>query len=262
MDPGRATDTVVTRGAGRAVASPGAAVGTSGCVKALLARRLEADAALGARLLAAGALASAFVVPLLGLFLLVQDRWAPLLRVDEGAAQGLNAAAVSQPALVAALRTVSVVLDPWTFRAGAVAAVVVLVRRRRDRVAVWVAVTVGGSGVVGLAAKHLFGRERPVLDTPVASAPGLSFPSGHALGSVVGLGVVLLLLLPRVAPRWRPPLVAAAAAGVLAVGLSRVGLGVHYVSDVVAGWLLGSAWLSATTVAFAVRAAVADPRAP
>jgi membrane-associated phospholipid phosphatase len=224
-------------------------------VRSLLARRLEADAALGVRLVAAGAATAAFVVPLLGLFLLVQDRWPPLLRLDEGAAQVLNRVAVSNPALVVALRAVSVVLDPWTFRLGAVVVVVVLARRRRDRLAVWVAVTVGGSGVVGLAAKHLFGRERPVLDIPVASAPGLSFPSGHALGSAVGLGVVLLLVVPRVAPRWRVPAVVAGGLGVLAVGSSRVGLGVHYVSDVVAGWLLGAAWLAATTIAFAIQRA-------
>jgi hypothetical protein len=147
-------------------------------VRSLLARRLEADAALGARLVAAGAATTAFVVPLLGLFLLVQDRWPPLLRLDEGAAQVLNRVAVSNPALVVALRAVSVVLDPWTFRLGAVVVVVVLARRRRDRLAVWVAVTVGGSGVVGLAAKHLFGRERRSSTHRSRPHPGCRSPRG------------------------------------------------------------------------------------
>ncbi len=220
-----------------------------------LARRLEDDAALGARLLVAGAAAVALVVPLLGLFLLVQDRWPPLQRVDQGAAQGLNAVAVASPPLVAGLRAVSAVLDPWVFRAVGLVAVAALARRRRDRLAVWVAVTIGGSGTVSLAAKTLFGRQRPVLDTPVASAPGLSFPSGHALGSVVGVAVLLVLLLPRVPRRARGPLLGAGALAVLAVGSSRVALGVHFVSDVVGGWLLGSAWFAATTIAFAVPSA-------
>src|SRR5205823_14443517 len=76
-------------------------------------------------------------------------------------------------------------------------------------------------------------------------------PSGHALGSIVGCGVLLLVLLPLVrSANGRRLCWAAAAAIVLAVGFARVGLGVHYVSDVLAGWVLGLGWLAATTAAF------------
>ena len=222
-------------------------------MRAALARRLEEDATLGARLLAAGGVATALVVPMLLLFLAVQDRWPPLRAVDEGTAQRLNDVAVASPALVTFLQGVSAVFDPWSFRALGLVLVVVLARQRRDRLAVWVGVTIGGSGLVSGGAKLLFGRDRPVLDTAVASAPGLSFPSGHALGSIVGIGVLVLLVESRLSRPARLAAVVAAVLVVLTVGWSRVGLGVHFVSDVLAGWLLGGAWLAATTIAFAVR---------
>ena len=77
-----------------------------------------------------------------------------------------------------------------------------------------------------------------------------SFPSGHAFGSIVAVGALLLAGLPTVRPAWRKPLIALGLAVVVLVGYARVGLGVHYVSDVVGGWLIGIAWLGATTAAF------------
>src|SRR5262249_11541170 len=90
----------------------------------------------------------------------------------------------------------------------------------------------------------------PVVDVPVASAPGNSFPSGHALGSIVAYGSLLLVFLPAVPRRLRRVAIAVAAAIVVLVGFTRVALGVHYVSDVLAGWLLGVAWLTVPASAF------------
>ena len=213
------------------------------------APRLAKDADLGGRLTLAGVAAGTVTVPFLLLFLLVEDRWPPLRRLDEGVAQSLNDVAVRSDRLVEALRLVSDVLSPTTFRVAAVVLALWLLRQRLDRLAVWVVVTVGGSSLLGLVAKELAGRQRPVLDHPVASAPGLSYPSGHALGSFVGVAVLLLVLLPLVPPRWRPAAWTAAVLAVLSVGFARVGLGVHFTSDVLGGWLLGTAWIAATTVA-------------
>ena len=122
--------------------------------------------------------------------------------------------------------------------------------RGERRHATWLLVTVFGGAGLGLAVKFIVGRGRPVLPDPVSAAPGSLFPSGHALGATIGCCLFLLLglrLLPR---RWRIAAVVAAAAVVGVVALARVVLGVHFVSDVVAGVMLGIAWVSVTTWAY------------
>jgi undecaprenyl-diphosphatase len=84
----------------------------------------------------------------------------------------------------------------------------------------------------------------------VQTLTSYSFPSGHAFGSIVGVGALLLVGLPLVRPGWRRPLIALGVLIVGLVGFARVGLGVHYLSDVVGGWLIGAAWLAATTAGF------------
>ena len=81
--------------------------------------------------------------------------------------------------------------------------------------------------------------------TALVSATSTSFPSGHALGVTIGVGALLLLALPALRRNAR---LAAASVGVLvvaAVGISRVALNVHHPSDVLAGWALGWAYLTA-----------------
>ncbi|WP_116710801.1 phosphatase PAP2 family protein [Actinomycetospora cinnamomea] len=122
--------------------------------------------------------------------------------------------------------------------------------RRRRRLALYVVVTGLGLLVLNPGVKELVGRLRPVVEEPVATAPGPSFPSGHALGSLVTYGVALLVLLPAIPQRWRRPAIAGAASLVVLIGFTRVALGVHFLSDVVGGWLLGLGWLAITTTAF------------
>jgi undecaprenyl-diphosphatase len=88
------------------------------------------------------------------------------------------------------------------------------------------------------------------VPTPVAAAPGNSFPSGHALDSTVFCGVMLLVCLPIIPRRLRRLAMALVIALVVTIGVSRVALGVHYPSDVAGGWLLGVAWLGITAHAF------------
>jgi len=78
----------------------------------------------------------------------------------------------------------------------------------------------------------------------------MSFPSGHAQSAMVAASVLLLVSLPLLRCAWRWVAVGVAVVFVLAIGFARVTLGVHYVSDVLAGYVLGAAWVAAMIAAF------------
>lgn len=197
------------------------------------------------------------------LLLLVRFRWEPLLSVDRGVAQDLNAYVAARPAVVDVLTVISRLGSRAVMSGLVVAAVLMLLIRRRPRLAIYLVVTGAGALVLDPSLKTLVGRLRPVVDLPVASAPGNSFPSGHALGSMVVYGALTLVFLAAVSPRWRTLFIAVPAVLVFAIGFTRVALGVHYLSDVLAGWLLGAAWLSVTAYAFRVwRREVGRPETP
>ncbi|WP_130513073.1 phosphatase PAP2 family protein [Krasilnikovia cinnamomea] len=186
------------------------------------------------------------------LLLLVRFHWAPLQRLDHGVAEALNHLVAPHPVIVSALSEVSGIGGrPFMLRL-VVLAVIVLLIRRRTRLAIYLVVAGAGALLLDPSVKTLVGRVRPIVDVPVAVAPGNSFPSGHALGSMVVYGALLLVFLPAVPRRARPYLAAATALTVFAIGVSRTALGVHYLSDVLAGWLLGAAWLGVTAYAFRV----------
>jgi undecaprenyl-diphosphatase len=202
-------------------------------------------------------------VPFLLLALLVRDNWSPLVNLDTSVAEHLHAVAVDNSWLVTLLKVVSDVFDPITFRVVATVAAVVLLWRGRRRLAIWTLVTIWGAALFGVLLKSVVGRARPDLVDAVATAPGRSFPSGHALNSVVGCAVLLLLVSPLLRRSWRPVVIAAAVVIPLVVGFARIGLGVHFLSDVVAGELLGLAWVAITAAAFqAWRRDVGLPPAP
>lgn len=191
------------------------------------------------------------VVPFLLLWLLVQRSWSPLESLDGEVAAGLNDVVSRSPGSVSVLRLV-------TDLGGAGAAVLVmtlatvfLLVRGRRRLAAFLATAGLGLAVLGPVTKAVVDRARPVVDSPVVEVPSnASFPSGHAMTAVVVWGAVLLVSLPGVRPRARPWLIAATAVVVVLIGLTRLALGVHFVSDVLAGWLLGLGWLAVTTAAF------------
>ncbi|MGA5700565.1 phosphatase PAP2 family protein [Peterkaempfera bronchialis] len=183
--------------------------------------------------------------------LLVETHWGPLRRLDAGTADRLHRQALSHPAWVSVLRFLTeVVWAPVTMRLLVAALVVWLLCRRAWRLAAWAAVTTTASGLTGVLVKHAVARARPRLPDPVAHAPGFSFPSGHAMTAATCCTVLVLVLAPLVPRRWRPLLLAAAVVSVVGVGYTRVALGVHWVSDVAGGWLLGLAVVAATTAVF------------
>lgn len=119
--------------------------------------------------------------------------------------------------------------------------------RRAD--ALWAAIAfVGIHLVVTPLLKEAFDRPRPDEGSAVPLPSSDSFPSGHASGAVVTFGVLTVLAVERW-PRRERVLVSVAAVGVVLVGASRVALNVHYVSDVLAGWCLGLAWLAGCLLA-------------
>ncbi|HZZ77369.1 MAG TPA: phosphatase PAP2 family protein, partial [Gemmataceae bacterium] len=109
----------------------------------------------------------------------------------------------------------------------------------------WIAVMVG-CGVLNGGGKHIFGRERPPVELRDRSVleTNASYPSGHAMGSAIGYGLLAysLFLWQRCWPR-RTVILLATIGIVAAVGFSRVYLRAHWFSDVIAGWLLGLTWL-------------------
>nr|WP_240947773.1 phosphatase PAP2 family protein [Planosporangium mesophilum] len=111
-------------------------------------------------------------------------------------------------------------------------------------------VTGAGALILDPALKRAIGRLRPVVEHPVAVGGGNSFPSGHSLGAMIVYGALLLIFAPALSGRARRALTVAVGVLVVAVGFSRLGLGVHFLSDVIGGWCLGVAWLGVTTFAF------------
>ena len=213
--------------------------------------RLDPDARGGLRLTLAVLSGVLLAVPFALLLLLVVDHWSPLQRLDLQLDKDLNAYSFRHPGYVSALKAVSTVGSPAAFELVAIVIGVLLLARKQPRLGAWLLVTVFGGGLLSTLVKTAVGRKRPLLPHPVFAATSASFPSGHALGSVVGVGALLLVGLPRVRASLRPLVIVLGLLVVLAVGFSRLGLGVHYLSDVIGGWVLGAGWLAATTAAFA-----------
>jgi membrane-associated phospholipid phosphatase len=212
----------------------------------------EPKRTLTGRLLLGGLAALAVAVPFTLLALLVLGKWSPLARLDARVADDLNGFALDRPWLVDLLRALGVVLDPWVFRVLVAAVAGWLWTRGARRLALWAVTTTAIGGVLGVVLKLIVTRARPAFDEPVAHASGYSFPSGHALNSFLCCGVLVLVFLPVLsrAGRWFAYTVAAFV--VLLTGFDRVALGVHYVSDVVAGWIVALACLVGTAGAFEI----------
>ncbi len=109
-----------------------------------------------------------------------------------------------------------------------------------------IAITASGSALLDEGLKVAFRRVRPESAAEFIHSGSFSFPSGHAMSSLVGYGFLLFLALRHIQSRSRRrALIAAAALLIGAVGFSRMYLGVHFLTDVIAGYLAGIVWLLA-----------------
>lgn len=212
-------------------------------------RRLDPVARYGLRLTIAAVALALVAVPfsLLLVQVLSEGR---VTDVDARIANAMNGAVHGHPLLIDVLRTVSWLGKPPALWIVIGTAALHTQRRGLTRLTIFLLATGIGGAFVSTVVKVIVDRPRPELEHRLISAIGKSFPSGHAMSSTVVYGAVLVALLPMVHQRWRHAAAAATAVLVLAIGATRVLLGVHFLSDVVAGHVLGLAWLLLAVATF------------
>lgn len=223
--------------------------GTPSASPSWISRRLDPDQRFGLRLSLIAIAVLLLAIPF-SLLLLEVTRDGPLTEVDRAVADAIHEEVVGEEEEIFLLRVITNLGDPITLWVLVVMASVVLWRRGNRRTAIYVAVTPLVGGLISMGVKAMVGRARPEPGQPIHEALGESFPSGHALNATVTYGVLLLAFMPMIPRRWRWIAIAAYAALIAAIGASRLGLVVHYVSDVLAGYVLGFAWLAVATATF------------
>ncbi len=120
-----------------------------------------------------------------------------------------------------------------------------LMKRKRWDQLIFLDTAVGGAALLNLILKQMFARPRPDYPQAYLTEPGFSFPSGHAMCSVACYGAIAYLSCAHM-KSFRAKLLVSIGALVISrlIGYSRLYLGVHYITDVLAGWAGGMAWLA------------------
>ena len=216
-----------------------------------LRRRLAPGQYLGLHL-TLGLLAAAGCLWLFGELAENLDANGPIVGFDEATAIALHNSA--PPALTAFFLFVTALgsLARIALVSFLVFVVIFVVERRWHFVEMWLAAASAVLGSVMLVEllKGLFARPRPYFVDPLLSESGYSFPSGHALESLVVYGMLAYFAVLTL-KTWRARIatICGTALLVLLIGISRMYLGVHYLSDVTAGFAAGGVWLSACITA-------------
>ncbi|SDF51816.1 undecaprenyl-diphosphatase [Blastococcus aurantiacus] len=176
----------------------------------------------------------------------------PLLDLDTRVSEALYAGDDRPAALTVLLEVLTAPGLSLVRYVLAVPVLIWLVRRRAWRTVLWVVVAAVFVRHVTSALKESFGRVRPAFEDGGADYGSLSFPSGHSSGIATLVTVGLVLAWPLLAPGARRLWAVLGVLAVLLVGLTRMWLGVHYLSDVLAGWALGVGWTVLTAVVLGV----------
>jgi membrane-associated phospholipid phosphatase len=193
------------------------------------------------RLVAGVVIAGLAIWAFLGLFEDVWDR-DPLVSWDAAAAASVHAH--TTPGGIRFFGALTQ-LGSSTFTLMMAAAIAPALRRQRALLVGWLVAFFGGVALEGIL-KAVMQRTRPPYATAYLHDASYSFPSGHAMASTIGYAM-LAYLVSRLADLrgWRRTAVyVGAALLIVAISLSRVYLGVHYPSDVVAGFTAGAAWVA------------------
>ncbi|HET8604117.1 MAG TPA: diacylglycerol kinase family protein [Marmoricola sp.] len=174
------------------------------------------------------------------LAVLVRLSWSPLLATDRAAGRAPQRFTYDHHSVVVLWTWVARLFDVPAMSVYTVVAVALLALRHYRRAALWTAGVMIAVGVGNTLVKLLVGRHRPVFRHPVEVLHSYSFPSGHSSGIAAAAGVTVVLTVMLVRRRAvRRLLVTAAVFLALLVGADRIFLGVHDLSDVLGGYLLG-----------------------
>jgi len=198
--------------------------------------------------LSAAAVALAACVPVVtgaGVFIAIATRIAQGTAFSSADQRVLDAVRDGAPALAARWLAVLTHLgDPWFLTLLCALMCAALVLTRRLGLAVYFAAVTSAGGLLNQALKAMMRRDRPTGST-VPLPESFAFPSGHTFGSIVCYGMCAYVLLRLAPTRWDPLIVALACFIVLAIGASRIVIGVHFPGDVIGGFASGGAWLAA-----------------
>jgi membrane-associated phospholipid phosphatase len=164
-------------------------------------------------------------------------------RLDQAFADGVASAVPI--GVIRAFALVTHLGDAWVLAVWCVLGAAVLTVRRRYALAIGFTLAIAGNGLLNSIIKLVFERARPVHDQSIATATGWSFPSGHSSGALVTYGIIAYVLVRVVPDGWRLPVIVAATLIAVTTASSRVFLRVHFASDVLAGFALGTFWLVA-----------------
>lgn len=165
------------------------------------------------------------------------QNWAWLCAADMRLLRPFHDFGTAHPGWVSFWVVFCVLFGPSGFRVVGLVLLIVALVRRNVASALFLLISIGLMGFLADGAKSVAGRPRPA--TALVSAASTSFPSGHALGAMVGVLALLTVLWPSLTPRIRTVFAGLGGVLVVVVGVARVVLNVHHPSDVVAGWALG-----------------------
>lgn len=164
-----------------------------------------------------------------------------MARVDLAVAGALHHHA--SPTTIDFFRALTYLGSEGVIAAGFLFSLGCVVRKRWRALIGWTIALTGGA-IFNALLKSLFTRPRPSFSNPVATSRGFSFPSGHAMSSWIAAGMLLYFLATVIRDdRRRLAVIAIALVGCVMIGFSRLVLGVHYLSDVIAGFAAGTLWL-------------------
>lgn len=216
-----------------------------------LQRRFDPTGRYGLRVTLFAIAALLVMVPFSYLLVQVTSE-GPLTETDTAIAEELHEEVRDSPILIAISHVISFLGSPLWFYVIVGGSAIWFWRRNDRRIAIFLVVTSLAGGAVDTVVKVLVNRPRPEVDDPITHAFGKSFPSGHAMSTTFVYGALLLAYMPFLPKRARPWAIAGYVTLVLLVSASRLSLGVHFLSDVVGGVVLGAAWLAIAVAAFSI----------